>query len=210
MLGTGEGVESDCLPEEGEPLWTDGALAEFEIKRGAGRETFGLSILIFDGDRAESRDDAVVWEAAAEGASETAVERDVTEFVDDFRKLPPKDKDSRGTGLFDDMEAAGIPVFMRDTDEGDARARVVEEVVGPLVPTFIPTSACSITPKSEIKGEGGTSVLLLLWLDIELLFKLIRRELVMVAGLRCVDWGELVVELRPDMRGILVGVSFSL
>lgn len=67
------------------------------------------------------------------------------------------------------------------------RARAVEVVDGALVPGFIPISCPSRTPKSETKeacGDGGISVLLLLTLDMELLFKLVRLELANVEVLR--------------------------
>lgn len=52
-------------------------------------------------------------------------------------------------------------------------------------------------------------MLLLLTFDIELLFRLVLLELAMFDGPRYVDCGELVVDVRPEIRGILVGVSFS-
>lgn len=59
-------------------------------------------------------------------------------------------------------------------------------------------------------GEGGTSVWLLLTFDMELLFKLVRRALVILSCPLKLDCGELVWEVLPLIRGILVGVSFSL
>lgn len=82
---------------------------------------------------------------------------------------------------------------------------VADLTSGAVAPSKPPNSETNEAP-----GDGGTSVLLLLTLDIELLFRLILRVLPIMDGPRYVDWGELVVDvLPPPIRGILVGVSFS-
>lgn len=90
-LGTGDGVDSDCRPDDGEPFdCKAGAVADWDMIRGAGRATLGLSILVgLEGDRPESLDEAEAGGMGAddetEAASDMVVEREVVEFVDAFR-----------------------------------------------------------------------------------------------------------------------------
>lgn len=116
--------------------------------RGAGSETFGLSILVgFDGESPERRaEDAAVTDGATEDATEWAsdivVESEVVEFVEVLRSPELYDIDSLGIGRFDvDPGAEGIPLWRGfETDCGEVRARAVDADAVELVPAFRPNS----------------------------------------------------------------------
>lgn len=196
MLGTGEGVDNDCLLDAGDPMV---CLTFWEELAFADREDFGpRSFRPLEGESAENRD-------APGSACVDGVERELTELVDVLRK-PMNETDSlvllRGTAV---VEAVAEVMDWRGALEtevaGDARAVACRtEFLG------VGASSLSMTPNSLVDREIGEGLVEELARPVG--FTLARR-LVYVPAECFPEEGLGTADVRLDMRGILVGVSLG-
>lgn len=206
-LGTGDGADKDCRLEEAEGKWP--VLCPVLIpgspsrSRVAASDTFGLkSFRPFEGDSAENLCLCDSWLGAVE-------EKDATEPVEDLRR-PEKESESRV-----DLRAAPLTVAepcgadtcrgtrVEEDCEGEARtdSRFTAEgfvaVPSPLpLPSITPNSLGVPLGVGDGSFDGAAT----------LTFKLVLRA---GGGIELFIVGELVVDVRLEMRGIFVGVSLG-
>jgi hypothetical protein len=196
VLGTGEGVDNDCLLDAGDPMV---CLTFCEATAFVDREDFGpSSFKPLEGESAENREDP--GSAWVDG-----VERELTELVDVLRK-PINETDSlvllRGTVVVATVAEVMDWRGALETDvAGDARAVACRtEFLG------VGASSLSMTPNSLVDKEIGEGLVEELARPVG--FTLARR-LVYVPVACFPDEGLGTADVRLEIRGILVGVSLG-
>lgn len=200
MLGTGEGVDSDWRLDAGVPAWARCTLVVelllFEDR--AERESFGVSSFKpFDGDNAEN-----LWECVVSlGGATEAVE--ATEPVDDLRRAL-KETESRLDFRGIPPEGGGPEACLGTRELMDGEARTDCRLIVVVSPAFTScTSPFSRTPNSFVvasAGVGEGSV------EGAVTLRLMRR--LAIAALP--SPGDPAADVRLEMRGIFVGVSFGI